>query len=150
MQYDPPFFCTVFSSFRVFKKITPPRISGILLPGGRLAEGGGLKKTKCFPASGDAFWNRGSKLNMWPCFVKKMEHHKILLEIGPDWRGGWVEKIMITTFCRGVLLARNRVTPRNSTRHPHFFYCKAQKSVAALPPSVAGRCPLHDFFVFFT
>ena len=115
----PPILLHRFFFIRVLKKT---RISGILLPGGRLAEGGGLKKTKCFPASVDAFWNRGSKLNMWPCFVKKMKHHKILPEIRPGWRGGWVEKIMITTFCRGVLLARNRVTPRNSTPPTSYRY----------------------------
>ena len=94
-----------------------------------------MKKIKCFPASGDAFWNRGLKLNMWPCFVKKMKHHKILPEIGPGWRGGWVEKIMITTFCRGVLLARNRVTPRNSTRPPHIYiyiYCNVLLKTIAM------------------
>ena len=44
MPYDPPILLHRRCSFRVLLKITPPGISGILLPGGWLTEGGGLEK----------------------------------------------------------------------------------------------------------
>ena len=122
--YTPPFFCGGLAAQTVFWRITSPLKRRFLLPEGWL-EGVGVENEICFSAAEAAVWMRGSKLKIHTCFVMTLKRRKNLLEPGPGGKGGWVENIMLATFCRGRRGAPDKVTWTNITHthtHTHTSY----------------------------